>query len=83
MQPLLHEFCRNLPDPVEHIPHSCRGMFTSYFSRNGYRTSGVESTVVAFSDTVLLEKTNFFYYFLHTEKETKERSLHRRAVEYT
>jgi hypothetical protein len=58
-------------------------MNTSYFSLNGYRTSGVESTLVAYSDTFLLAKINFFYYFLHTEKETKERSLHRGAMEYT
>jgi hypothetical protein len=58
MQPL-YKFCRNLRDPVEHIPLSCRGMYTSYFFLNGYRTSGVESTVVAFSDTFLLEKANF------------------------
>jgi hypothetical protein len=30
----------------------------------------------AFSDTFLPAKINFFYYFLHTEKETKECSLH-------
>jgi hypothetical protein len=83
MQALLHEFCRNLCDPVEHVPLSCRGTNTSYFSLNGFRTSGVESTFVAFSDTFLIEKINFFYYFLHTEKETKERSLHRGAVGYT
>jgi hypothetical protein len=43
----------------------------------------VESTVVAFSDPFLIEKISFFYYFLHTERETKEHSLNCGAVEYT
>jgi hypothetical protein len=32
--------------------------------------SGVESTLVAYSDAFLLAKINFLYYFLYTEKET-------------
>jgi hypothetical protein len=43
----------------------------------------METTLVAYSDAFLIEKRNFVYYFLYTEKETKERSLHRGAVEYT
>jgi hypothetical protein len=36
----------------------------------------METTTVSFFGAFFIEKRNFFYYFLYTEKETKERSLH-------